>query len=157
MTTTFEAIRDRQATALEALTPSEISATRFRRHVVAEDFMAWVEANTAACFRRFQSLSNFDDTQEPTADGSLEGCRHTMDLRVAYPLQMGKYGKDNGRDMEDLMRADLAQIDRTIGLNGGATYVTGQHLCQKQSQAVLELEAARVLSVTYLIQYDRSV
>ncbi len=121
--------------------------------------MSWVTANTkgAACFRRFQILSNFDIEQGPTADGSLESCAHTIELRVAYPNEFGRYGAENERDQEDVMLADLHKIDAAIGLNGGANYVTNQDLCQKQAQAVIDVEGARILGITYLIQYDRSV
>lgn len=157
-TTTFEAIRDAQARAIELLTPTNISGDKFRRHRDAKEFMPWVAATPTSCFRRFQILSNFDDVQEPTADGGVEGCRHTMELRVAYPLQYGKFGRENAPDMEDLMRLDLALIDKTIGLNGAAIYTAGQHLCQKQAQAIDDsIENARVMSVTYLVLYDRSV
>lgn len=157
MTTTFETIRDRQATLIEALTPLLESGAKFKRHAVADEFMTWVEANPRSCFRRFQILSNFDDIQEPTADGAVEGCRHTMELRLAYPLSMGKYGRENGRDMEDVIRLDMNLVDKTIGRHGGSNYVSGQHAAIKQSQLVIELTAARVLSMNYLVLYDRSV
>jgi hypothetical protein len=157
MTTTFEAIRDAQLVVIEALTPSQHADKPFRRHREAVEFMAWIAANPKACFRRLQALSNFDMEQGPTADGSVEGCRHSMELRIAYPLSMGKYGAANQLDMEDLMKQDLHQIDAAIGLNGGANYVSSQHDCRKTAQAVLEAEGARVLSMTYELFYDRSV
>lgn len=156
MATTFEAVRDAQAVILEALVPTKESGTRFKRHREGE-FMAWIADNIKACFRRFQILSNFDDAQEPTSDGSLEGCRHSMDLRIAYPSRLGKYGAENERDMEDVIRADMRQIDAAIGLNGGSGYVTGQHACIRQSQSVIDVPGARVLSIIYELQYDRSV
>lgn len=162
MTTTFEAIRDNQCALIEALTPTARADIKLRRHRDGA-FMDWVEKNPGACLRRFQILSNFDIEQGPTADGSIESCVHTIDLRIAYPNDMGKYGAENDRDQEDFMLLDLHLIDATIGLNGGTNYVTNQDLCRKQSQSVIEVagpregESARVLSVIYLIQYDRSV
>jgi hypothetical protein len=163
VTTTFETIRNAQASTIEALTPGQHATDKFRRHRERQEFMAWVAANPKACMRRFQILSDLNPTQEPTADGSIELCRHTLEVRVAYPVWPGKYGAENDRDMEDLMTADLHQIDGAIGLNGFASYVTNQDLCQRQSSQVIDVEgtkageAARVLSITYLVQYDRSV
>jgi hypothetical protein len=156
VTTTFEAIRDNQARLIEAIVPTQKAGERFKRHREGE-FMAWVAANPKACFRRFQILANFDLEQMPTADGSIDQCRHTFEIRVAYPLTMGKYGAENERDMDDLMVADLHKIDTAIGLHGGPNYVAGQHLCEKRDQAPVEVEGARLISVTYLVQYDRSV
>lgn len=157
MTTSFATIRDQQASVIEALAPTQHAGEPFRRHLEQGEFMAWAEANPAACFRRFQLLSNFDIEQGPTADGSVESCRHTEELRVAYPLTLGLYGVENQRDMEDLMKQDLHQIDAAIGLNGFADYVDSQHICQKTAQDVIEVGAARVLSVTFELLYDRSV
>lgn len=156
MTTTFETIRNQQATVIEALTPAAQSGVRFIRHREGT-FMDWVEANPKACMRRFQISSNFDMEQGPTADGSVEGCRHTMELRVAYPLMMGRYGPENDRDMDDMMMADLHAIDAAIGLNGASNYVASQHICRKTTQDKDDVEGARVFSVTYEVLYDRSV
>ncbi len=158
MPTTFEAIRDAQATAIESLSPSQHAGKRFLRHREG-DFMDWVAENSkgGASFRRFQILREFDIEQGATADGSIESCRHTEEIRIAYPLEMGRYGAANERDLEDMMSADLHQIDAVIGLHGGATYVTNQDICLKQASSVLDVEGARVLSITYIIQYDRSV
>lgn len=157
MTTTFETIRDAQLAVIEALTPTQHADKKFLRHREQTEFMAWVEANPKACMRRVQSLSNFDMVQEPTADGSVEGCRHTMEIRIAYPTQMGRYGSANERDMEDLIAQDLHQIDAAIGLNGFANYVASQHICQKTGQSFPAAVGARVLSITYELLYDRSV
>lgn len=160
MATTFETIRDAQIAVIQALTPSVQAGRLFIKHREG-DFMSWVEANPKACWRRFQIAHNLDIEQGPTADGSLEACSHTEELRIAYPLQFGKYGADNERDLDDAIASDLHQIDAAIGLNGGANYVSNQDLCQKQAQAVIDVEGengkARVLSITYLVQYDRSV
>lgn len=157
MTTTFETIRNQQATVIEALTPTQHADRKFLRHREQAEFMAWVTANPKACFRRFQILANFDIEQGPTADGSIEACRHTMELRIAYPKQMGRYGAENERDLEDMFAADLHKIDAAIGLNGATNYVANQDICRKTAQGVIDLEGARVLSVTYELLYDRSV
>lgn len=160
MPTTFETIRDAQIATLQALTPSVRADQRFVKHREG-DFMGWVTANAAACWRRFQIVQNYDIAQGPTSDGSLESCAHTMELRVAYPMQFGKYGMENERDLDDAIASDLHQIDAAIGLNGSANFVTNQDLCQKQSSTVLDVTgergSARVLSITFLVQYDRSV
>lgn len=158
MATTFNAIRDQQLTLIEALTPSKHAGVKFRRHREATPFMAWVEANPKGCFRKFEVLRNWDDEQRPTADGSLEGASHTMEVRVAYPLEMGLYGSENERDMEELLDQDRRLIDAAIGLNGGTNYVSNQHLCQSTAHSSEDAgDAARVLSITFSLLYDRSV
>jgi len=155
--TTFELIRTQQVALIQALTPTMLAAQKFRVHQDSAEFMAWVNGSPKACFRKFQILSNFDMEQLPTADGTIEACRHTFELRVAYPTQLGLYGAENERDLEDAMKRDLHQIDAAIGLNGGAAYVTNQDLCERKSQTVIDGVENRVLSITYFIQYDRSV
>jgi hypothetical protein len=159
MATTFNSIRSQQMTLIEALTPSSLAGQKFRRHREATSFMEWVEANPAACFRRFEILRNWDDDQQPTSDGSLEGAAHSMELRVAYPLrEKGLYGAENERDMDELIDQDRRLIDGAIGLNGGANYVANQHLCESTGHEVGAAgEGARVLSITFSLLYDRSV
>jgi hypothetical protein len=159
MPTTFNSIRDQQIALIEALTPSSLSGQKFRRHREATPFMGWVEANPAACFRRFEILRNWDDDQQPTSDGSLEGAAHSMEVRVAYPLrEKGLYGPENERDMDELIDQDRRLIDGAIGLNGGVNYVSSQHLCESTGHEVGTAgEGARVLSITFSLLYDRSV
>jgi hypothetical protein len=157
VTTTFELIRNQQCSVIEALTPTRHAGKKFQRHVDQAEFTDWATQYPAACLRRFQILSNFDIEQGPTADGSIEACSHTMELRIAYPMHAGLYGSENQRDMEDMLSADLHQIDAAIGLNGFASYVTNQDLCRKESSSVLQFEKTSFLSVVYRVQYDRSV
>lgn len=158
MATTFETIRDAQIAVIQALTPSVRADRLFIKHREG-DYMSWVEAHPTACWRRFQIVHNLDIDQGPTADGSIEACTHTEELRIAYPMELGKYGADNERDLEDMLASDFHQIDAAIGLNGLANYVTNQDRCQHLpgEPKVIDVEGARVLSITYLVQYDRSV
>ena len=120
--------------------------------------MTWVEASPAACLRRFQIERNFDDEPTLTTDGSIEECRHTMEMRIAYPLNHALYGRENVRDLNDFMDADRRQIDAAIGLNGAANYVANEDVCQFTAMTVLEAgEGAKVLSITFSLLYDRSV
>lgn len=155
--TTFETIRNQQVAVIEALTPTKIAGHGFRAHREQAEYMAWVEKNPAASLRRFQILSGLDIEASPSSDGHVELWRHTFELRVAYPRQFGRYGKENERDMEDVIELDIRQIDGAIGRHGFANYVAGQQLCERESTGVVDLAGAKVLSITYLVQYDRSV
>jgi hypothetical protein len=151
MATTFELIRRRQVSLLEAIVPLKLSGQRFRAHTDSTPFMDFVEKSPKGSFRRFEILDNFDDESTGTTDGAIEGCQHTFELRVAYPTT------DSDRAMEDLIRSDRRQIDATIGLNGGLGYVDGQYLSQIQGHSIGSTAGARILSMTFLVQYDRSV
>lgn len=157
MATTFATVRDNQLALLEAATPSKHADKKFRRHREQAEFMAWVEANPAACFRRMQLLSQMDVEQSDTSDGELVSWRHNIELRVAYPLQFGLYGAENERDLEDVLEQDAVTIDSTIGRHGYPNFVQYQELCERQSSTVIDVPGARVLSMTFLVQYDRSV
>jgi hypothetical protein len=157
LATTFDTIRAQQMTLIEALTPTSLAGQPFRRHREAEAFNTWVARAPKGAFRRFEILRNFDDEQLPTADGSLEGARHSMELRVGYPLEPGLYGPGNERDMERVMDEDRRLIDAAIGLNGGPSYVSYQHDCRSTAHSIVDVEGARLLSITFALLYDRSV
>lgn len=157
MGTTFAAIRDQQCSLLEALSPTKHADKKFRRHREQAEYMAWIEANPRACFRRFQILSDLAIEPTDTSDGDLQNWRHGMTLRVAYPLEFGFYGLENERDMEDCIELDIVAIDGAIGRHGYPDFVQYQELCERQSVDLIDVPLARVLSVTYVVQYDRSV
>lgn len=157
MATTFATVRDKQCLLLEALTPSKHAGTKFRRHREQAPFEAWVDANPKACLRRFQILSDMEVEQSDTSDGDLVSWRHTMQLWVAYPLEYGLYGAENERDLEDVVELDAVKIDSAIGRHGYPSFVQYQELCERQSMTLDDIPGARLLKMTFLVQYDRSV
>lgn len=151
--TTFERIRTKQIYLIQQLTPSRLAGQPFRIHREPMGFMEWVEKFPRGCFRRFEILQNFDyDIAETTA--ALRSYRHTFELRVGYPLELGLYGQKNLPSLEDLVASDLAQIDGAIGRHGFADFRAAQEVCEREAVELLEVEGARVLSVRFLVQYD---
>ena len=64
---TAESIRDRIYALIEALTPTALSADKFRRYrnESGADFDAWAEKTASGAFRRFQVRETGDD-ESPT-------------------------------------------------------------------------------------------
>src|SRR3990167_5311565 len=126
MSTTYPLIRDNFKTVIHAITPATHSRqAKFRIHTEAVEFVAWVEANAKACWRRFELLNavNYEHEGLTNAGGSdsLWQFTHDMALLVAYPREFGKFGAENERDLDDAIDADLAQIDKAIGADGSAS------------------------------------
>jgi hypothetical protein len=160
--TTYATIRDRQIAVIEALTPALTSAAKFRRHRGEVEFTAWVEANMAACWRRFEILNSFNlaaDGLTNAGDGNaLWQFEHDEVLVVAYPRQFGKYGAQNERDLDDMIDSDLAQIDEAIGPDGSAlaNWVNGLDSCRRTAVSVTRTGGAVFVASTYSLLYDRS-
>jgi hypothetical protein len=157
MPTTLATIRDQMTALLEAVTPAHLAAQTYRRHRDAEPFAAWVEAHAEGCLRRFEITSELDFAEAPPSDGLIERSTATMTLRVAYPLSMGLYGAENERDAEDLIDADFAQIDEALGKHGAPDYVTEHHETAFRSLALEPAGAARIVAISYPVQFNRSV
>jgi len=160
--TTFALIRDQQLSVIEALTPAVQSGTRFKRHRGDVEFLAWVEANPSACWRRFELLNAFDYGHDGLTNagsgGALWQLAHSAQLVMAYPRQMGKYGQQNERDLDDMIDSDLAQIDEAIGPDGSAlaNWVSGLDDCRRSSLNVTRTTTAVLVLSTYSLLYDRS-
>jgi hypothetical protein len=158
MPTTFATVRDKMVTLLEGLTPLRNAAQPFRRHRDPADFSAWVEAHPEACLRRFELETALALEPAPFTDGLVENTEQVVRVRVAYPRSPGLYGPENERDHEDLLEVDVAQIDEAIGKHAGPDYVNEQHECAFRALAIDDAgEAARILSLTYSVQFNRSV
>jgi hypothetical protein len=151
--TTFERIRTKQIYLIQSLTPTILAGQPFRIHQDPMSFMRWVTASPRGCFRRFEILQNFDYEFSETAS-SYRSARHTFDLRVGYPLELGLYGAGNEMTLRDLIASDATQLEGCIGRHGFLNFRAAHEVCERQEQNVLELEGARVLSIRFLVQYD---
>ena len=157
-TTTFEAIRDLQKQAIQALTPAAHAAIKFDAARDERDFREWAKANPAAAFRRF-TLTNAFDYQAPEVDNhDVVFERMAEKVEVAYPTGGGRYGAENRRDLLDLIDADWRQIDRTIGPYGQnlGNWVDGQSLCVRTNVDVLEDGDIFFLLLTYEVGFYRA-
>lgn len=123
MPTTQAAIRDRAKALIEALTPSALTADRFRssRNEGAASFEDWAEANPTAALRRFQVRS--DGTEDPPEVSNADvDLRHaTLVIQVAYP-HTARYGADQALDRDDVIDLDWGRINGVIGIYGGANF-----------------------------------
>jgi len=155
-TTTLEAIRDQQEVTILALTPTKMASDKFRLHRSHMDFREWAETNLQACFRLFhiEDLGDRDDTSETVSNKDLEEVVATQELILAYPHNQN-YGYENRRDMLDIARADAEQIRLAIGIQGAASYVSGQ--CLTDADWTYE-EGAGVTFVTFemSVRFDRA-
>lgn len=157
-TTTFEAIRDLQKQAIEALTPATHASVTFLAARDERDFREWASANPAAAFRRFTIVNAFD-YQAPEVDNhDVVFERMAEQVVVAYPSAGGRYGAENRRDLHDLIDADWRQIDRAIGPYGQnlGNWVDGQSLCVRTSVDVLEDEDMFFMLLTYEVGFYRA-
>ena len=122
-TTTPAAIRDRALTVIEALVPGSLSADRFRRYRNEDDgdFRAWAESNPAGCLRRVQVRTTGATETPPVSNFDHEEHQVTLEVTVAYP-QTHRYGEDAALDRDDVIDQDAFQIDKAIGMQGGANF-----------------------------------
>lgn len=117
--TTPEAIRDRIITVIESLTPRHDVGVRFARfrNEGRGDLDAWVVANAAGAHRRFQVRRIRQRDGAEVSNSDFEEVRCTFAVRIAYP-QTHRWGGDAALDRDDVIDADLYDIDQAIGMNG---------------------------------------
>lgn len=120
---TQEAIRDRVYALIEALTPSSLSATKFRRYrnEAGADFDAWSEKNPSGAFRRFQVRETGDDEPPDVSNTDLEAVELELTIRIAYP-QTHRYGSANAMDRDDVINQDWKLINAAVGIYGRANF-----------------------------------
>lgn len=156
--TTFSSIRSTQSAALAAATPTLWPAVaRFVPWEVVEapTFEAWVD-QTIDPLRVFEIEHNHDLSEEFYLDTGTDLAVHTETVLVAYPA-LGAFAE---KDLDDILDQDLADIDRALGLMGGANYHTtgfGLHRCELRQVTVEERPAARILRAVFEVEYDRSM
>ena len=154
-TTTFEAIRALQKTAIEALTPATRSGVKFLIARDEQDFREWAKNNKSAAFRRF-SLSNNFGYQPPEVDSvDVVYQRMTEEVVIAYPA-LGL--PENRRDRQDVMDEDWRQIDRTIGPYGQnlGNWADGQSYCSMTGVETVEDEGVFFTVLTYEVGFYRA-
>jgi hypothetical protein len=162
MPTTFPQIRNQQILTIEAITPSVRSDQLFRVHRDELEFVEWCNANPQACWRRFEVLSNHDIVMSGLTNaggpGTVWQFEHSEALVLAYPRrELGRYGIDNERSLDDMIEGDLAQIDQAIGLDGYiSNYVSGLDVCERTGVAATKTDQVVFVQSTYRLLYDRS-
>lgn len=136
-TTTYEAIRDNVETLIVDINPLREQSVKFWRAESMIDFRSWCEENVNACFRGFD-IEWIGTRPDP---GGMVTSTHTemviteAELVVAYPHQLGLYGEENRRDMQDMMISDGNQIRKAIGIQGGSNYPDGLYMIEASFSA----------------------
>ncbi len=157
MPTTFATVRDQMVALLEAVTPARLAGQKLRRHRDPQPFPAWVEAHPEGCLRRFEIVGDLALEPSPFTDGLVEQSEQGVRVQIAYPRSPGLYGPENERDFDDLIDADFAQIDEAIGKFAHPDYVAEQHLAEFRSLTFEDAGAARILALTYAVQFNREL
>jgi hypothetical protein len=156
---TAEAIRDRIYTLIESLTPTSLSADKFRRYrnEGGAEFDAWAEKNAAGAFRRFQVRETSDDELPETSSGIEERVRIRYTLRMAYP-QTHRYGGANAMDRDDVMNKDWRAINEAVGIYGGGNFTSTYDAIPLGATKTREAgQAIDYLVVTLNFEYLRSI
>lgn len=155
--TTHSLIRAAQLEVLRELVPTGLPAERFR---VWEgdgypDFAAWADAG-AGPLRAFDIVHAFDLGPEKYLDEATAGELHTEMVLVAYPATRTWEGKL----VEDLIDEDVFDISHALGDRGHPDYEGlghGLHRCALVATRTEERPAARILVMTFELDYDRSM
>jgi hypothetical protein len=127
-TTTAQAIREDRRDIVQALTPAQLSKTKFREFDRSEDFREWAESRPASCLRRFQ-IRDLSTYGTPTiSDGLTEQQATQFELTIAYPRDTRFGAGLNG--LEDAIRADHKSILHSLGVVAQGNYPSGCELFQ---------------------------
>lgn len=119
MATTTAAIRDVMRRTVRSLVPSVLANVRYTLHDERGDFETWAEANPTAAFRRVAIRSTGSIEPPVVSNTDQEWISTGIDVVIAYPRDH-RYGAQLRLDLDDVIEADLRQIEHAIGTNGYA-------------------------------------
>jgi hypothetical protein len=155
-TTTVAAIRDQMIGLVQALTPSSLSAVKFRVDRAELDFREWAAANPASALRRFAITDVGSSEPAEVSNTDVEWRYVTFELVVAY-ADSGRYGRDYQRDELDVIEQDQHQIEDTIGLRGYGNVTDATFMRDGSETSREKLGAVTFLVVRERLGYYRSV
>jgi hypothetical protein len=132
-TTTYAAIRDEQIRLLEALTPSSMSDKPFRRASKRDRLRKWAaKTPSTAALRRFE-ISRGPASDAPIVSTGASQTIEMVGITVAYPVLPSLYGSDELDDLDEVMRADAAQIrDALFSID---SYIAGHSITRVEIEA----------------------
>lgn len=154
-TTTFEAIRNSQFQTIEGIAPSSFASVKFLRHREEFDFRDWCIENTQACFRRVSIVDMFDYEPVQVSNTDVEFVEGRQEIVIAYPKDY-RYGVDAMRDMKDVVRQDLYDIDNSLGHRGTGNY-TDAHAVKESEDIEDDADSVIFLTLGYVFRFYRSV
>ena len=120
---TLEAIRDRVAVLITAITPTINSGDKFEQSQDERnaDFQQQSEEQPLGAFRRFQVRSSGDEEPPSVSNTDQSRVEATMIVTVAYPHNK-QAGPVSGRDRDDCIDSDWKLINYRIGIYGRANF-----------------------------------
>lgn len=121
-TTTIEAVRETLEAAVHAL---DLGRPRFRVERGEVDFREWAARNPSACHRRFSLRRVGEVGAGEVVNAQLRELEMQLELVVAYPHQLARYGPDNRQDLDDAIAGDAEALRDVVGVEGFGTYPAG--------------------------------
>lgn len=157
--TTYKLIRQRQLEVIRGLELAVLPAEKLRpwEPTPADlDFADWADAAGGGAFRVFELEHDLNYEGEQYLDQETENVAHSQSLLVAYPA-LREY---MGERLDDIIDADITDLTKAIGQRGYGEYSAlgaGLHNAVRVGTLVTPLEAARILRITFRLEYDRSI
>ena len=161
-TTTFAAFRAEMIIAIQALTPSKPLHDRKPAFKLAKDevdFREWAPAHPTTCTRVFTIYDLFDDEPIEISDGTADLQPVRVEVLMAYQHDF-KYGANNIRARQDVIREDYRDFEKALGINGTANYTNGCTI--KEDGPPFDVEPLRnagvsILVIPYLVRFLRAI
>lgn len=148
--TTLTAFIAEMITAVQGITPTTPLHSRTPAFKLADDeqrFREWAPANPDACTRVFTIYDLFDDDPVESSDAVADLQQARVEVLCAYQHDK-KYGANNTRAMQRVIREDYRELETTLGIHGSANYTNGCTL--KDDDAPFSVEEFTAFGVSIL-------
>lgn len=151
MSTSFDTVRNEQIVAIRALTPTSLAGSPFVASLGEHDFRTWAQATGKDSLRRFDIEDVFSDSAPEVSGHDVLYRPRQCDVLVAYPHDY-RYGAQNRRSLDRVIREDMSAIDYVIGAWGTGNYTDA--CAQLQSVSVETYEAVSILVIRYMLHFS---
>lgn len=153
---TWPRIRELQLDLVRQLEPTTLPEMPFRAWEANEVFFGdWAEASGGP-FRELHIERMYDDREPRFIAPGLSSVVHSEIVMVSYPRQVDLFG----RRLDDIIDQDVADLTRALGLRARADYAAlspGLLGVRRSAAYRQEGQAAVVLAVEFLLEYDRTI
>ena len=155
MTTTYDAIRERQAILLRTATSQSFVESPFKdfdENVKDSDLRTWADVNADSCFRQFQ-ISELEDEDPPAVNnGDVRWCQGEQEITVAYDLTYS-YGPANRRDLTNTIRQDKELIRGSLADRGRGNYGMQVAIWDLGETETEEQETTAILAIRFALGF----
>jgi hypothetical protein len=159
--TNYRELRGWMKTAIKGRAPTILPGLgRFTPwQAEGDDFARWAEGAALGCFRTFDIRHGFDIGFVPPHDLIGYFAEHTVAIEIAYPLAPALYGDEGQADLEDLIDADVYDVDKVVGQPSSnlGLWPSGLHGCRFAGSALADLPGVRLLRLSFALTYNRSI